>query len=956
MTPSGKGAGERLGIPSWARTLIAVVAVTAVHYLLQTVSLAFVGGPGKISILWLPEGFLIAVLTVVPVKHWLRFLIPILPTIAYGDVAAGKSVFEGGALALANLFEAVVGAAILLRFRRTWSDENGVSQMMWTILGACAVPSALGGVIGALVMAEPASFLSFIRIWSTWSAATLVGTLMTLPLSLAILRPSGRLLPEGWASKLEFGSLLASTYFVASALLGEPIPLNGDGQFGLFTLFPFLIWGALRFEVLGAGAALGIIGILSAFYTSRGIGRFALISQESERQVLFLQLFMLITSVSTQLLAAAAAQRSHSARLVQEQEQRYRSLVEQASDGIFVTDAEGRCVEVNQAGCELLGYSRSELLEMNLQDVLEPAEQRQAQARIDAIRRGISFLDERRLVRKDGSRVLVEINAKALANGNLLGICRDLSERVRHESVVQALVSGTAGATGQRFFQLAVSNLSSALQAQTAIIAELEPPTGSSLRVLAVSDGVELEGRLVPIEHSTAAKMLEKGRYICAEGAAEQFPDDEILKIAGAEAVVGVALVNAANTAVGLAMVLYDEPLKSTEPNFSILSIFGSRIGAEIERVRGERALRQSESRQRALLEAFPDPLFVLTLDGIYVDYHVQNPDRLRKAPSEFIGKSYRDVMPPEIVGLYDRAFEAMRKGKIPKVFEYESSFSGPSVIYEVRHVSVGDGLVLAILRDITARKAFDAEIERLNASLERQVEERTAQLEAANQELETFAYSVSHDLRAPLRAIASNAQILREDLGERATSEESQSLDRIVERSSEMSSLIDGLLKLSRIMRAELQRVEVDLSSLAEKSIEQIRRAGGANVETEVAPGVKATGDPVLLGALIGNLLENAFKFSAHAKRPRVEFGVADRNGETVYFVRDNGAGFNPEYSDRLFRPFERLHTDEEFPGMGIGLATSARIVHRHQGRIWAEGEPGKGATFSFTLGGTPS
>jgi light-regulated signal transduction histidine kinase (bacteriophytochrome) len=231
-------------------------------------------------------------------------------------------------------------------------------------------------------------------------------------------------------------------------------------------------------------------------------------------------------------------------------------------------------------------------------------------------------------------------------------------------------------------------------------------------------------------------------------------------------------------------------------------------------------------------------------------------------------------------------------------------------------------------------------------------VEERTAQLQVANQELESFAYAVSHDLRAPLRAIHANAEILREDMEGRATPDDIVSLDRVAARAEEMSGLIDGLLKLSRIMRAELKREKIDLSATAHMIAEGlVRSAPDRKVDFVIQDGLTAVGDGALLSAALGNLLENAFKFTSKKDSATIEFGAIKERRKTTYFVRDNGAGFDPKHSSKLFGPFERLHAHGEFGGTGIGLATVQRIVRRHGGEIWAEGEVDKGATFYFTL-----
>lgn len=254
----------------------------------------------------------------------------------------------------------------------------------------------------------------------------------------------------------------------------------------------------------------------------------------------------------------------------------------------------------------------------------------------------------------------------------------------------------------------------------------------------------------------------------------------------------------------------------------------------------------------------------------------------------------------------------------------------------------------------MTALMESQAEVQRTNAELEQRVAERTHQLEAANRELESFAYAVSHDLRAPLRSMSGFSQILQETaaLDEKST----HYLQRINEASQRMSSLIEDLLSLSRIGRSELKARPVSLSQISADAAAAIReRHPGRQVKLEIAPDMNVEADPRLLRIAIENLLSNAWKYTAHTGQAQVTVGVQPgSHGERVYYVRDNGVGFDMAYVDKLFVPFQRLHAPTQFPGSGIGLVTVQRILARHNGRIWAEAKPGEGATFYFTLPGT--
>jgi signal transduction histidine kinase len=244
--------------------------------------------------------------------------------------------------------------------------------------------------------------------------------------------------------------------------------------------------------------------------------------------------------------------------------------------------------------------------------------------------------------------------------------------------------------------------------------------------------------------------------------------------------------------------------------------------------------------------------------------------------------------------------------------------------------------------------KLSEEKVTQLNEELHRNV----GKLEEANRELEAFSYSVSHDLRAPLRTIDGFSRIILEDYADKLDDEGRRHLGSVRAASQRMAQLIEDLLNLSRIGRSEMRGTEVDLSAMARDIAEGLGKTQPErNVEFAIAEGLKVSGDERLLRIVMDNLLGNAWKFTSKKKKARIEFGVAQADGKPACFVKDDGAGFDMAYANKLFTVFQRLHSTEEFPGTGVGLSTVQRIVNRHGGRIWAEGEPGKGATFYFTL-----
>jgi hypothetical protein len=263
--------------------------------------------------------------------------------------------------------------------------------------------------------------------------------------------------------------------------------------------------------------------------------------------------------------------------------------------------------------------------------------------------------------------------------------------------------------------------------------------------------------------------------------------------------------------------------------------------------------------------------------------------------------------------------------------------------------LKVAAGIISAAIE----RQEADQAIRELNAQLEQRVRQRTADLESANRELESFAYSVSHDLRAPLRAIDGYSRLLADDYASQLDDEANVMFQNIRTATQHMNQLINDLLNLSRLTRAEMNLTSVNLSEIAQRIVENLRRQEPERqVKITIQPGLVANGDLSLLQATLDNLLHNAWKFTSRSQQATIEIGGFMDEGNMVYFVRDNGAGFDMQYAQKLFTPFQRLHTSNEFEGTGVGLATVKRIIQRHHGKIWAEGQQGKGATFYFTLG----
>lgn len=361
----------------------------------------------------------------------------------------------------------------------------------------------------------------------------------------------------------------------------------------------------------------------------------------------------------------------------------------------------------------------------------------------------------------------------------------------------------------------------------------------------------------------------------------------------------------------------------------------------------------------KRLLEFTHDAIYRYTLDqGEIIEANQGLVDVLDLdcRPGDLVGKRLRDVL------IYVRKEGQVREAVATKHeihgFEYHfRTLKGEDkwVIHDsflTDDPERGCKVVEAIAKDITASKLAELEVRRLNRELDSRVRRRTAQLKAANRELEAFAYSVSHDLRAPLRHIDGFSQALLQDCADRLDDKGKDYLERIRANSQRMGALIDDLLTLSRLTRADMQVEDVDMSSMLEELAAELKETEpDRKAHIKIQPCLRTRADPELLRAALRNLLSNAWKFTSREPETKIKVGCRTLKGRPVYFVSDNGVGFDMKFADSMFGAFRRLHKQSEFPGTGIGLASVQRVILRHGGRVWAESREGEGATFFFTL-----
>jgi len=615
----------------------------------------------------------------------------------------------------------------------------------------------------------------------------------------------------------------------------------------------------------------------------------------------------------------------------------FRALLEAAPDAVVISDGDGRIVLVNARTEALFGYPRDALVGQPV-EILVPQQLRDrhvshrstfiAAPRVRSMGEGLELYGRR----ADGSEFPVAISLSPVETGEgtlIVTTIRDVTFAKQAEQTIRD--------RGARFRAL----LEAAPDAM--VIADAE---GRIDLVNAQTEALfgyprdQLIGQPVEIliPERFHARHIGHRRDYLAEPRMRSMGEGLELhgrRADGSEFPVAISL----------------SPVETGEGMLTITAIRDVTFAK-----RAEQAIRDRGSRFRALLEAAPDAMVIADAEGRIDLVNAQTEALFGYPRDQLIGQPVEILVPERFhsrhVGHRQDYLAEPRMRSMGEGLELHGRRADGSefpVAISLSPVETDEGtLIVSAIRDVSRTKQAEQQIKDLNDRLLRDNNE----LAAVNRELEAFSYSVSHDLRAPLRAIDGFSQALLEDCGEQLDAAGRGYLTRVRRAAQRMGLLIDDLIKLSRVTRADMRLQDVDLTALALQVVQDLQgRDPERPADFAIAEGLAAHGDARLLQIVLENLLGNAWKFTAGRAPTRIEFGRGESDGEEVFYLRDNGAGFDMAYVDQLFRVFQRLHDSESFPGTGIGLATVQRIIRKHGGRVWATGEAGKGAIFYFTL-----
>jgi PAS domain S-box-containing protein len=630
----------------------------------------------------------------------------------------------------------------------------------------------------------------------------------------------------------------------------------------------------------------------------------------------------------------ARADRERAETESQRLENRYRTLLEAINDGVLVVDDNLTITFVNPQFARLLGHPESGILGRRSIEFLDEAGQRLISERFERRKAGIAERYELNWVRSDGAVVPSLVSVQPIFDrehrcAGSISVVSDLSElnraRAMRDQLARIVESAQDGIIGEDLDGIVTSWNAGA---ERLFGYRAEEMIGRSIDALALPEGKGEFARLITRVRQSESLARYETQQVAKSGQRVDV------------AVMLSPVTDPAGRLVGVSTVAHDVT----------------------DLRRAERQAHEAARYARSLIEASLDPLVTISAEGRITDVNEAAVQATGSRREELVGSDFADYFSdPEQARSGNRAVFAQGSVRNYPLTLRHRSGATMDVLYNATLYRDAGGAVAGIFaaaRDVTERKRAEEELRRHREHLEEMVAARTADLaqanakfETANKELEAFAYSVSHDLRSPLRAIDGFSRMILEDYAGKLDAEGQRQLNVIRENAGKMARMIDDILGFSRVGRTEMLTETVDMAALVQETIRELEVAtAGRKVDFELAPLPPALGDAAMMQRVWANLLGNAVKYTTPRPEARIQVGATPGNGENVYFVRDNGVGFDMQHAGKLFGVFQRLH-GAEFPGTGIGLAIVKRVVTRHGGRVWAEGKPNEGATFYFAL-----
>ncbi len=649
---------------------------------------------------------------------------------------------------------------------------------------------------------------------------------------------------------------------------------------------------------------------------------------------------------------------------------KYYQMSNSASDMLTFVDTGYRYVAVNQTFLQTLRLAHDEVIGKHMAEVFGRALfEAELQPKIDLSLHGarVAAQLEMELPTKGRRYVDMRFDPHRDEQDKVTGVvvnARDVTERQQADNALRALARNTAHKDTRSFVETCLQSLVATYAADYAYVSVFGEAR-DTLQTLAVWNGESSSRSLSYVLQGTpCADVIRQSTLLVEHNVADAYPAFADFLDWSPDSYFGHVLRSQENEALGVVAVVHSQSMKLNPSTRSVLETFASRIALELER---SRALQDSEralSLHRATLESTGSGILVIANDGKIVSFNQQFLD-MWSISNERIEGFMEDheaviafvahqLLDPQ--GYVERTHKvyARRHENSQDILRFKDGriFERRSKPYRLGGEIVGR---VVNFQDVTERVHAERQLEDYRNNLEDLVQSRTSELEAAYNEIASFSYSVSHDLRAPLRSIDGFSKLMLEDYGQQLDDNARVYLERIRAASQHMGELIDDVLLLSRLSRRELDVQEVDLVGVAREVFHNLTESEPKRSAEFLAPDcLSATGDPHLLRILLENLLGNAWKYSRKRNAARIELNVqTDDSGRLMYFVRDNGVGFDMRYVEKLFQPFQRLHSVTEFEGTGIGLATVAQIVRRHGGQVKAEGQLNVGATVYFTLPG---